>query len=93
MKRRFEWDARKSAANEAKHGVSFEEATLAFDDPDRVLELDTRHMTSGELRWFCFGTVKGRVATVRFTLRRGAIRIYGAGWWRAGKRRYENEKR
>jgi len=54
MKHRFEWDARKSAANEWKHGVSFEEATVAFDDPGRVLELDTRHTMSGELRWFLF---------------------------------------
>ena len=38
----FEWDARKSRANKAKHGVSFEEAQSVFldesarliDDPD-----------------------------------------------------------
>ena len=29
---RFVWDARKSAANLKKHGVSFEEAATAFDD-------------------------------------------------------------
>jgi uncharacterized protein len=29
---RFEWDARKAAANLRKHGVSFEEAQSAFDD-------------------------------------------------------------
>lgn len=29
----FEWDDGKAAANLAKHGVSFEEATTAFDDP------------------------------------------------------------
>jgi len=26
------WDARKAAANRKKHGVSFEEASTAFDD-------------------------------------------------------------
>lgn len=30
---RFVWDARKEAANLKKHGVSFEEAATAFDDP------------------------------------------------------------
>jgi uncharacterized DUF497 family protein len=29
---RFVWDARKAAANRKKHGVSFEEASTAFDD-------------------------------------------------------------
>ncbi len=27
----FEWDAEKAAANAAKHGVTFEEATTVFD--------------------------------------------------------------
>ena len=30
---RFVWDRRKAAANLDKHGVSFEEASTAFDDP------------------------------------------------------------
>jgi hypothetical protein len=30
---RFVWDPRKAAANLKKHGVSFEEASTAFDDP------------------------------------------------------------
>lgn len=29
---RFVWNARKAAANLTKHGVSFEEASTAFDD-------------------------------------------------------------
>lgn len=29
----FNWDPEKAKANLAKHGVSFEEATKAFDDP------------------------------------------------------------
>jgi len=29
----FEWDPVKAAANSAKHGVSFEEACTAFQDP------------------------------------------------------------
>jgi len=30
---RFVWDAKKAAANLKKHGVSFDEASTAFDDP------------------------------------------------------------
>jgi len=33
MSLRFEWDPRKAAANQAKHGVSFEEALTVFADP------------------------------------------------------------
>lgn len=41
---KFEWDARKAAANLSKHGVSFDEAATAFDDelgayyPDKLHE-------------------------------------------------------
>jgi uncharacterized DUF497 family protein len=35
----FEWDAKKSRSNEAKHGVTFEEAKTAFfDENARVVE-------------------------------------------------------
>jgi hypothetical protein len=38
MPLRFEWDPAKAAANLAKHGVSFNEASRAFGDPrGRVL--------------------------------------------------------
>ena len=30
---RFEWDAKKAAANQRKHGVDFEQACEAFFDP------------------------------------------------------------
>jgi hypothetical protein len=33
----FEWNATKAAANVVKHGVSFEEAITAFEDPRHVL--------------------------------------------------------
>jgi hypothetical protein len=36
---RFEWDDRKAAANEKKHGVSFEEArTVFFDERARLID-------------------------------------------------------
>jgi hypothetical protein len=36
----FEWDAEKAAANAAKHGVTFEEATTVFLDLDYLLTRD-----------------------------------------------------
>lgn len=33
MTLRSQWDPRKAAINERKHGVSFEEAVTVFDDP------------------------------------------------------------
>ena len=40
---RFEWDARKSAANLRKHGVSFEEARSVFLDENALLRPDESH--------------------------------------------------
>jgi len=37
---RFEWDARKNAANKRKHGVSFEEARTVFYDERALLIQD-----------------------------------------------------
>jgi len=37
----FEWDADKAAANAARHGVTFEEATTVFLDLDYLLVRDS----------------------------------------------------
>ena len=39
----FEWDARKAAANEKKHGVGFKEATTEFGDPLEWFQADEAH--------------------------------------------------
>jgi uncharacterized DUF497 family protein len=82
----------KDRVNRVKHGVSFTEAQAAFFDPRRVIAEDLDH-SGGEPRYFCFGTVTGGVMTVRFTHRTGRIRIFGAGYWRKGKRIYEQQNR
>jgi len=38
----FEWDDAKAAQNLASHGVSFEAAQLAFEDPFAVVREDRR---------------------------------------------------
>lgn len=90
-KTRFEWDAAKDRENRRKHGVPFAKAQLAFSDRGRVIARDLSH-SSNEERYYCFGEVEGGVLTVRFTYRDDVIRIYGAGYWRRGKRVYEREK-
>ena len=89
---RFEWDEKKNRANQEKHGVSFELAQYAFADPKRVIAEDESHSRE-EQRFYCFGKAGGGILTVRFTYRNGVIRIFGAGYWRQGKRVYEQENR
>ena len=84
----FEWDDSKNSINITKHGLSFHEAQSAFLDKDRLIYPDGKH-SSVENRYFCVGkTSTGHIATVRFTLRNGRIRIIGAGYWREGRRKY-----
>ena len=89
-KARFDWDPRKDLDNQAKHGVSFAEAQIAFADPRRVIAEDAAHSTT-ENRHYCFGRVGDGILTVRFTYREHVIRIFGAGYWRKGKQIYEQE--
>jgi uncharacterized DUF497 family protein len=84
----FEWDDDKDLANQRKHGVIFSLAQEAFFDPHRLIAEDTAH-GGGETRYYCFGKVADGILTVRFTRRGERIRIFGAGYWRKGKRTYE----
>ena len=52
----FEWDPRKAASNEVKHGVSFTEAMHVFEDP-YALFLQDRIDETGEARWQILGTI------------------------------------
>jgi uncharacterized protein len=45
---RYEWDPRKSRANKAKHGVSFEEARTAFLDEHARVIPDLEHSEDEE---------------------------------------------
>lgn len=84
----FEWDQTKNDINIAKHGVSFFEAQSAFLDPERIIAEDLEHSIS-EKRYYCFGRVGEAVMTVRFTYKNCVIRIFGAGYWRKGRKIYE----
>jgi len=47
----FGWDSDKAAANERKHGVSFEEAALALDDVNAIIQPDANN--NGNLIAIC----------------------------------------
>lgn len=84
----FEWDEAKNQTNIEKHSVSFEYAKQAFSDPMRLTLHDSSHSQT-EDRFFCIGKTSDGILTVRFVIRNGIIRIIGAGYWREGKKRYE----
>lgn len=87
----FDWDPSKDLLNQLKHRVSFYEAQFAFADPRRVIAEDLSHSSEDERRFYCFGRTGEGILTVRFTWRDGIIRIIGAGYWRRGKRIYEQQ--
>jgi uncharacterized DUF497 family protein len=64
---RFEWDEDKNRRNLSKHKVSFETASLVFDDP-QVLSIQDR-VVEGEERWQTVGMVSGAVLLVAHTYR------------------------
>lgn len=52
---RFDWDDKKASANLRKHGVSFEDATFAFEDSHSRLRQD--RIVDGEERWQLVGSL------------------------------------
>jgi len=88
----FEWDEIKNIENQEKHNVSFTHAQEVFYDLNRIISVDQAHSIE-EDRMFCIGKVKNKIITVRFTLRGNRIRIIGAGFWRKGKKKYEEENK
>jgi uncharacterized DUF497 family protein len=92
MKTRFEWGEDKGRKNQEKHKVSFSVAQRAFLDPNRVIAEDITHSQEEE-RFYCIGRVDDGIVTVRFTFRENVIRIFGAGYWRKGKKIYEEKNK
>ena len=91
-KAHFEWDEEKDQENQAKHEVSFSLAQHAFLDPHRIIVEDINHSTE-EDRFYCIGQVGNGIMTVRFTYRGNVIRIDGAGYWRKGRKIYEEQNK
>jgi uncharacterized protein len=56
---RYEWDENKNERNLEKHGLSFETASLVFDDPN-ALSIPDR-IENGEERWQTIGMIENIV--------------------------------
>jgi uncharacterized protein len=73
----FEWDDAKAQSNLAKHGMRFDVAIRVFDDPHQWRG-DVSRPQDAESRLKTVGVIEGRLITVVYTLRSGAIRIISA---------------
>ncbi|PYQ26195.1 MAG: hypothetical protein DMF56_25445 [Acidobacteria bacterium] len=63
----FEWNPKKDQWNQQKHGISFKEASTAFDDALQVTISDPDHSIS-EYRYLTMGlTDRGRLVVVSHT--------------------------
>ncbi len=76
---RFEWDDAKNDSNRKKHKVSFEVASLVFDDPNVLVFPD--RIEGDEERWHAIGSVSGSLlflTVVHTYIGDEAIRIVSA---------------
>ena len=58
---RFTWDRRKAERNQKAHGISFEAAQEAFDDPNQVASENYFFDDQGEQRHQVIGMTRGLV--------------------------------
>lgn len=65
----FDWDADKAASNLKKHGVSFDEASEAFDDEFCFDIYDDAHSDFDEDHFLILGLTKNGVLIVAYTVR------------------------
>ncbi len=88
----FEWDEKKADDNLRKHGVSFDEAKTAFNDPFSVTIYDPDH-SSDEQRYIDIGlSSKGRLIVVSYSERGERIRIISSREaTKKEQREYENK--
>ena len=68
----FEFDLQKSAANREKHGISFDDAQVLWQDPMRI-EIPAR--TEDEPRWLVIGQIDGKHWSAVVTYREERVRI------------------
>jgi uncharacterized DUF497 family protein len=73
----FEWDEEKARSNLRKHGVSFDDAVLAFDD-DSLLEVGHEVASDGEVRRLALASFRLRIYFLVFVERGNVLRIISA---------------
>jgi uncharacterized DUF497 family protein len=91
----FTWDLKKDKANAVKHGISFNVAITAFDDPFQLRAPDLKHSSPGEKRQWLIGEADIGVLVIVFTIRQpgNIFRVISARRADRGERRhYEQNK-
>lgn len=74
MKKKFEWDEKKSKANHQKHGVTFEQASKIWEG--NFIEFEgIAKLKKGEERKATLGKIKEKIYAVIWTQRKEKIRI------------------
>ncbi len=74
----FEWDPKKSTANERKHDVTFQEASTVFGDRLAMTFADPDH-SKNEERYLTFGlSMQNRLLVISHTYRGEKTRIISA---------------
>lgn len=74
----FEWEKNKAASNLSKHGVSFDEARTAFDDPLYIDFYDPDH-SYDEHRYIIIGqSMQNSLLVISYTERGNVIRLISA---------------
>ncbi len=74
----FEWHPVKAAANQRKHGISFDEAKTIFGDKKNLVVPDREH-SDDELRYLAIGrSDQGRLFSLIFTERGQKLRLISA---------------
>jgi hypothetical protein len=68
----FEWDPKKSKANQEKHGIGFEAAKILWSDDNRV---EIHLLYPVEDRWILIGKKENKLWTAIFAVRGDTIRI------------------
>jgi len=84
----FEWDSQKAKSNMNKYGVSFEEASTAFNDPLSLTIDDPLHSTDEDRMVLIGMSYKNRVLVVVHTEKGDNIRIISARKGTKKERRY-----
>ena len=72
----FEWDDAKAEANLRKHGVSFEEAQLVFEDEFNIGQFDDTHSNAVETRFKILGIGNQRIVLVIYVVRDEVTETY-----------------
>lgn len=88
----FEWDENKNLENIKNHGISFEQAVVAFDDLFALSLEDPEHSDENEIRYALVGLCEVLIF-VSFTYTDKNIRLISArNATKTMRKKYENQK-